>query len=425
MKVIQLNNNHFSFLPFGAKTKPEVQKEYDAIKEAIEIIANDSKYPLNIKSISAITGLERATVYARLHTQCMASIEIMKLWQEVFIKRGPGNGMYRKSADNNKTPKTSKTSKNYIIIKDAIGKIAKDPSLKPTMATIAGITGIRQEQIYTYFDSSKPSGNELVKLWEQTLKSRGVFVIEEISHNKKKSIKINSDDVKSIEQAILQIRHEGSKPSILNLEKISGISQYFIRKFFVYSYQIEEFKHIAQLWDDTVALYNGVEDEKRMYNTTLSDDDIKKIETAINMIEADSKYPPTISSLCQITGIDEGLIYRYINDPSTYYLFDRFENIAVSKKTKLVIDSKKSTQSKKKQPNLRDLKRALKMIQNALNSGAKLSYKELETSCGLDKDEVDQLVKQYAQFRQRQSQLIKDMKEQQADWYEKKYNTKK
>ena len=65
------------------------------------------------------------------------------------------------------------------------------------------------------------------------------------------------------------------------------------------------------------------------------------------------------------------------------------------------------------------------MIQNALNSGTKLSYKELETSCGLDKDEVDQLVKQYAQFRQHQSQLIKDMKEQQADWYEKKYNTKK
>ena len=59
MKVIQLNNNHFSFLPFGAKTKQEVQKEYDAIKEAIEIIAKDPSLKPTMATIAGITGIRQ------------------------------------------------------------------------------------------------------------------------------------------------------------------------------------------------------------------------------------------------------------------------------------------------------------------------------------------------------------------------------
>ncbi len=336
MKITPVRNIYTLPPSFTGRTKrEETKKQYAAIKEAIEIIANDPSYPPRIKSISKITGIPTSIITVRIHTQGNDSYEISKLWQDITEKRQNTNGKSKVSnKSNSEILKKDKDEKNYKAIKEAMEQIAQNPALKPTKATIAGLTGLSDGQIHYYFNYENAGDESLAKLWKKVLKQR-----------------------KASDSHVLSVAPKAP-----------------------------------------------------------SEEEFKKIKEAVNIIEKNPIYPPTTASISKITGISEYLICRYINHPSTYELFEKLEENTVIKRTNMVLADKK-LQKKLEPPKIKDLKRAVKIIQYALTTGTKLSYKELETACGLSKDEVDQLIKQYANFRQKQSEQQRMVKAQQAKWY--------
>ena len=254
---------------------------------------------------------------------------------------------------------------------------------------------------------------------------------------KRKSEEEIEQEYSKIFDAINEIaQNDEIKPNLATLAQMTGLPYTTIAAR-INSYKGNE---IRELWEKIlnergyvkfhnrfVRSYDSVVSEPIRNSTTASqrEEEIELLTETILKMMQQSDVEPTVNNLAQISGLSyytvvsrlqgkttkSAQLFQLWSDAKRSYQ-DRIKQIKVKEKHKPspVYDKK------------RKMKKALGIIQQAINTKTRVSYKQLEDSTGLNKEEIDNLIKQYTQYKADNALREKQLKEEQAKWYEDKLN---
>ena len=255
-------------------------------------------------------------------------------------------------------------SKEYEAIENAISQIAANSDYIPSITQISEITGLSYTVISSRINSVSARGESLKNRWNALKELRA-------SESGQAGISVSKEDAKEYDykkiiSAIKEIaENDEYRLTQRQISQLTGIP-YATVSSRLYA-KNKHAKEIEILWDKTKAIKLTRPKPKRINGKTDSN--------------IDRDFAPSVK--------------------------------AQQHKEEMLLRIKSKNDATKQ----KHLRKAVRLINEALISGRKISYKEFETQCNLSKEEVDKLVQQYAQYKQKQSQLAQDLKQQQAQWY--------
>ncbi len=259
--------------------------------------------------------------------------------------------------------------------------------------------------------------------------------------------KVTSEKILSdyalIEEAVMQISNNPAlTANISTISKLTGLS---------YTTTYNRLYSNCKQGERLSGMLNAIKEKRganqigtEQYVTSMAQEDYQKIKRAILEIKKNDEYRLSQRQIVMLTGIPHTTISHRLNSNNKYtkeigFLWqevkthkdsiqkkeeeERKKEASINplkryRKEDMTRDSLLAQRSREKAQKLKQYTKAIRLINEAITSKRKISYRELETQCSLTKEEIDELIQKYAKFKEQQQENAKIAKGLQKKWHD-------